>query len=276
MIKNTASQKWIVFAFDVTTNLPVTGDSAQITANLRLDGGGANAVDDTNPTELEDGYYIFDITAAESNGDLIVICPVSSTGDVQVIGVPGAIWTETDFTNIAAILEDTGTTIPALISGIAAGGLDAAETRAALGLATADLDTQLAALPTAGETRAEIDSNSTQLAAIVTDTNELELDWKNGGRLDLILDAIKAQVDTLGTGGGAIAFVYTLTDSDTGLPISNADVWATTDEAGTNVVAASITNLSGEVTFNLDADTYYIWRACSGYTFANPDTEEVA
>lgn len=87
MLKNTVG-KWIVFAFDRTTGNPKTGDGANITANLRFDGGTANAVDDTNPTELEDGFYIFDITAAESNGDLIVICPASSTSNIQVIGVP--------------------------------------------------------------------------------------------------------------------------------------------------------------------------------------------
>lgn len=93
MEKNIAG-KWVVFAFDVTTNLPKTGDAANITANLRIDGGIANAIDDTNPTELEDGYYIFDITATESNGDNIVICPASVTANIQVIGVPGALWTE--------------------------------------------------------------------------------------------------------------------------------------------------------------------------------------
>ena len=93
MLKNVA-QKWVVFAFDRTNNTPKTGDAANITANLRIDGAAANAVDDTNPTELEDGYYVFDITAAESNGNNIVICPASSTSNIQVIGVPGAVWTE--------------------------------------------------------------------------------------------------------------------------------------------------------------------------------------
>lgn len=90
--KNTAG-KWIVFAWTTADGLPKTGDAANITANVRIDGGAANAVDDTNPTELEDGYYIFDITAAEFNGDNILICPASSTSGVQVIGVPGALWT---------------------------------------------------------------------------------------------------------------------------------------------------------------------------------------
>lgn len=93
MQKNVAGQKWIVYAWDITTHSPVTGDAANITANLRLDGGGANATDDVNPTELEDGYYIFDISRAESNADLVLISPASSTGNVQVDGVPKSVWT---------------------------------------------------------------------------------------------------------------------------------------------------------------------------------------
>lgn len=104
--KNVASQKWVVFCFDEADGTVKTGDAAQITANLRIDGGGANAVDDTNPTELEDGYYIFDITAAESNGDLIVICPASSTADVQCKGEPSATWTVAPNSNALGIESD--------------------------------------------------------------------------------------------------------------------------------------------------------------------------
>jgi hypothetical protein len=93
MKKNTAT-KWVVFAFTAATGLPVTGDEANITANVRIDGAGADAVDDTNPAALEDGYYFFEITAAECNGDSVVICPASTTSGVVVIGVPGAVWTE--------------------------------------------------------------------------------------------------------------------------------------------------------------------------------------
>jgi len=92
MQKNTAG-KWAVFAWTTADGLPKTGDAAQITANMRIDGGAANAIDDTNPAELEDGYYLFDITAAEANGDNLLLCPASSTAGVQVIGVPGAVWT---------------------------------------------------------------------------------------------------------------------------------------------------------------------------------------
>ena len=91
--KNVASQKWVVFAFDETDNTAKTGDSASITANVRIDGAAADAVDDEHPTELEDGYYIFDITATESNGECIVICPASETANIQVIGCPMCVYT---------------------------------------------------------------------------------------------------------------------------------------------------------------------------------------
>lgn len=106
MQKNVGSQKWIVFAFDRTDNTPKTGDAANITANLRIDGGAANAVDDVNPTELEDGFYIFDITQAETNGDHILISPASVTADIQVIGAPAALFTTAPNFNTLGIESD--------------------------------------------------------------------------------------------------------------------------------------------------------------------------
>jgi hypothetical protein len=44
-----------------------------------------------------------------------------------------------------------------------------------------------------------------ETALIVADTNELQTDWKNGGRLDLLIDAIKAITDTLVIAGIADA-----------------------------------------------------------------------
>ncbi|KKN54816.1 hypothetical protein LCGC14_0588700 [marine sediment metagenome] len=93
MRKNIAGQKWVVYAYNTSTDLPVTGDAVNITANLRIDGAAANAVDDTNPTELEEGYYVFDISQAETNGNQILIAPSSVTGSVRVVGVPEAVWT---------------------------------------------------------------------------------------------------------------------------------------------------------------------------------------
>lgn len=64
--------------------------------------------------------------------------------------------------DLDAILEDTDITIPALIAAL--NDLSEADIRAAVGLASANLDTQIDALPTAAEINAEI------VDALATDT----------------------------------------------------------------------------------------------------------
>lgn len=85
MKKNVAGQKVRVFAFNRTTNVPVTGDAANITCKASKDNGAATALGDVNPTETEDGYYLFDLTQAETNADTLDFYPESSTPNVQVI-----------------------------------------------------------------------------------------------------------------------------------------------------------------------------------------------
>ncbi len=68
----------------------------------------------------------------------------------------------------------------------------------------------------AADVRTEMDSNSTQLAAIVADTNELQGDWVNGGRLDLILDACATEATV--TSGVAVSSLTTA---------AITDVWST-------------------------------------------------
>jgi hypothetical protein len=107
MLKNTAGQKWIVFAMTVSTGLAKTGDAAQITGKLSKDGAAGAAITDTNPTELESGYYAFDLTQAETNYATLSIIPVSSTSGVGVMGVPGSVWPDAVLTDTTAILADT-------------------------------------------------------------------------------------------------------------------------------------------------------------------------
>jgi hypothetical protein len=197
MQKNVASQKWVVFAFDRTDNTPKTGDAANITANLRIDGGAANAVDDTNPTELEDGYYIFDITQAESNGENIVIAPVSSTSDIQVIGVPGVVYTtpanfpdmgiesDGDLTQVNNCVSNTdmrGTNSAATAAALAThdGKLDTVDANVDLVLAdTADMQPKLGT-PVGADMSTDIAAVKAETTLIVADTNELQInqgDW---------------------------------------------------------------------------------------------------
>lgn len=97
MFKNTASQKLTVFCFDSTTNLPKTGDAANLTAYRDLDDGGVTVLTDTTATEKDatnaKGYYIFDLTQAETNGDKILFSCKSSTANIVCIAVPAVVYT---------------------------------------------------------------------------------------------------------------------------------------------------------------------------------------
>jgi len=96
MIKNTAGQKLTVFAFDSTTNLPKTGDAANITAYESLDDGAVTALADTSATELDatnaKGYYDFDLAQAETNANKILFSAKSSTANIVVVGVPAVVY----------------------------------------------------------------------------------------------------------------------------------------------------------------------------------------
>lgn len=86
MFKNVASQKVAVFAWDNAAGSAKTGDAANISAQISIDGGVTAATDDAVPSELDStdapGIYLFDMLQAETNGDLIVISPVSGTSDI--------------------------------------------------------------------------------------------------------------------------------------------------------------------------------------------------
>lgn len=106
MQKNIAGQKWVVYAFDRTTNEPKTGDAANITAKIGIDGAAAGAIADTNPIEREGGKYVFDIAQAESNGGLLTLYPESSTSNIIVYAEPGSIYTVAPNFNTLGIASD--------------------------------------------------------------------------------------------------------------------------------------------------------------------------
>lgn len=97
MQKNIASQKLIVFAFDSTTNLPKSGDAANITAYVSKDYGSVTVLADTSATEMEatnaKGYYLFDLAQAETNADTLFFSGKSTTANIVVVGVPATVFT---------------------------------------------------------------------------------------------------------------------------------------------------------------------------------------
>jgi hypothetical protein len=112
-------------------------------------------------------------------------------------------------------------------------------------------------------------ANRTDQQSILADTNELQTDWADGGRLDTLLDTA-ASGNIAGSGAATIS-LYTKDTSNVAIP--GADVWISTDSAGSTVVAGTLVSATdGLTTFYLDAGTYYVWRQRSGYNFTNPQT----
>ncbi len=300
-----------------------------------------------------DTTTVWHIQAAVSTAEIVDEWERQSQADptgfhVNVLEVGGTPQTANDNgADINNILDDTATAIPALIA-TAEGKIDViAATTAQASVCTearlaelaaanmpADIDTLLVDVAEVESDLATVDAVvdailvdtgttlenrlialKAETVLIVADTNELQTDWANGGRLDNILDAAGAAGDpwitelpgsyTAGQAGyiipniesdletvvidtaaiklktdtisgvGSITWPYVLTRSDTGDPIPMATVWATEDSDGASVLASGITDSNGTVVFFLDAGTVYIWRSATGYSFINPDTETV-
>lgn len=95
----------------------------------------------------------------------------------------------------------------------------------------------------------------------------------------VIEESTLVRLETVGTtaGAGAITTTVTVTNSVSSLPIEGVRVWVTTDSAGSNVTAGSLTTDSaGQVIFYLNAGTYYFWRSAANYTATNPTTAVIA
>jgi hypothetical protein len=193
--------------------------------------------------------------------------------------------------------------------------------RSAVGLATANLDTQLDALPTAAENADAVwdedatahqtqgtfgqaigdpaaDTNSifkavvtdatgatvgvdvvaikAETAAIVADTNELQTDWANGGRLDLIVDSILEDTGT--TLQGELDGIQADTeDIQARLPAAlvSGRIDASVGAMAANVMtaAAAAADLTTELQAGLSTLDAAGVRAAVGLASANLDTQ---
>jgi len=96
VFKNVAAS-FIVFAFDATTNVPKTGDAANITAYVAKDYGTVTVLADTSATEMDatnaPGYYLFAAAQGETNGDCLLVSAKSATANIKVLGAPAVIYT---------------------------------------------------------------------------------------------------------------------------------------------------------------------------------------
>lgn len=148
-------------------------------------------------------------------------------------------------------------------------GLSAQQTRDAMKLAptagdpaAGSVDAHLDALALEATAQAILEDTSTTLPAAVADAvwaTALPGAYGAGTAGKLLSDLPSA-------GAGAIA--HTITVDDGTNPLDGAEVWISTDEAGSNVVAGTLsTDALGRVTFMLDAGTYWKHVQLAGYNF---------
>lgn len=100
---------------------------------------------------------------------------------------------------------------------------------------------------------------SANVTSILADTNELQTDWANGGRLDLLVDAIKAITDLLTLAAIADAVHDEVTEGTTTLRQSikliSSALFAKTSGGGTaTLVARDVGDTKDRITLTVDAD----------------------
>lgn len=231
---------------------------------------------DSLPTAVGSLTRVITVTlsADEMNADRVAVLFHDAAGDEwqdALVFINTAAQTlDTIDTNVDSVLTDTGTTIPAQISGL--NDLSAADVNAEVDTALSDYDA-----PTKGELdaaqaaiQADIGGLNDPSAADVADAvwDEARAGHTTAGTFGLYLDA---QISGVGGAVGPGSTAYTITVTDGANPLDGAEVWISTDAAGLNVIAGTLsTDAMGEATFMLDPGDYYVWVQLAGYNFTNP------
>ena len=174
------------------TGLTISQADCQLIKN---GGAAAQKNDATSASHLAGGHYKVPLNTTDTNTLGRLRLYVNESGAVPVwrdfMVVPSNVWDSLFGADKLQVHADEITAGLITAAAIATGAIDAdalatdAVTEIQGGLATA------AALTTID------DFLDTEIAAILADTNELQTDWVNGGRLDLLIDAIKAKTDNL-------------------------------------------------------------------------------
>ena len=267
---------------------------AQADVRLSKNGGAFAQKNDSNAaTHMENGYYACALNTTDTNTLGRLRVAVSESGALPVwrdfLIMPANVWDSLLGADRLQVHVDELTAGIITAAALAADAITAAKVAADVG---AEIAAAVAAPSAAAIADAVWDESlsphnlSGSTGDALNDAGGAGDPWnttlpgsyaagKAGWILGTRLDAQVSSISGNSPGAGAVEWRYTLTESGSGAPIADADVWATTDSAGANVVAGGRTNQSGQLTFYLDSGTIYVWRQKSGYNFANPDVEVI-
>lgn len=149
-------------------------------------------------------------TYTQPTGFLAATFPTGTVANTTNI-TAGTITTVTNLTNAPTAGDFTNTMKTSIGTAVAAsavasvtgnvGGNVTGSVGSVVGLTASNLDATISSRASAADLATVAGYLDTEIAAILADTNELQTDWANGGRLDLILDARSSQtsVDDLPT-----------------------------------------------------------------------------
>ena len=84
LFKNQAGQGVYLYAHNLATDAPKTGDAANITATISKDGAAAGATATANPTEIGGGVYWLPLSPSETNAGALALAFASATANVQI------------------------------------------------------------------------------------------------------------------------------------------------------------------------------------------------
>ena len=243
MFKNVSGQIVQVFAFTLATGAAKTGDAANITAYAWTAGGSTTVLGDTSATEVDatnaPGWYMFDLTQAETNFDYILFTGKSSTSGVSIVGRPVY-------------------TMPANFSSLAidSGGVTSSSLSKILGTALTETSGQLAASFKKFFNIATPASTMDSLTLVATATNLTNA--PTGGDLTATM---KTSVTTAATAATPTAAAVTgAVGSVTGA------VGSVTGNVGGNVLG-SVASVTARVTANADQLAGQTITAAAGVTF---------
>jgi hypothetical protein len=169
------------------------------------------------------------------------------TGDIYArLGAPAGASVSADVAAVQADTNDIQSRLPAALTG--------------------DGNLKADALKLNGATPTNLTSTETAQAVL----NATASSYNTTGTIGAKINAASASA-----GAGAISTTVTINNASN-QPLDGAEVWVTTDSGGTNVVASGQTNTAGQVTFMLDAGSYYTWCQLAGHNFSNPSALTVS
>jgi hypothetical protein len=216
-------------------------------------------------------------TMNEGNVNAILGTAVTQTSSGYLAGA------FTNFFDVAAPVKDVNDV------GVAGTPLTQADIRTAVGLASANLDTQLSYIPTVAEFNARTLASTdyfvaatdvvTNVTTVQTVVGSSDATLANQNTIistikDILVDTgttLPAQITALTITAGSGSETYVATVQTAGVPVAGVECWVSTDIAGTNVVAGTeTTDDFGNVTFYLDVGSYYLWRDSTTDSFPNP------